>query len=176
MRFPTDRAAMVSKDRLCCPDDHPLVPKTSDCGPPDRLSEWPGFLRKSANRWKGFLGQPLKSRPGDPKSPRCLSCGQASHLGEAFRGDATSGATQLHALCFRPCQPRLYALLNPAPLKFGQSGENMKLKLPCGRRAVDPLPIETNAMPSAWSSSSSVIRCRRLRPSRSSRQQTSTSN
>ena len=94
---------------------------------------------------------------------------QSSSPREILVADPMRPAAEPRTMRPGALQAGLDTLDNPAALEFSDGSENMELQLPAGVVASMPSFNETNV-------SSGVIRCSRFLPSRSSFQQTSTSN
>jgi hypothetical protein len=158
--------------------DSDLSRKQMIAGRDGSAAESTDLPRKSGGAFRRFLGhaRPMHDRARYPQGPRRVPHGQVpgSHdIGqrqirrrtpESLAGRTDAGEASAHP--FRDARP----------LKFGEGARTCNCSRPAAVVQSIPSPSDTNGMPTACTSSSSVTRCFKLRPRRSNRQTTNTSN
>ena len=125
---------------------------------------------------EGFLGQiPLKGGSGDPEDLGGLTGAQPLHPGPLKPRDDGARAAQRPPPTLGPLEACWTRSTMRAFSNSARAARTWSCKRPAGVVQSMPSPNETNATPNSCSWSRSVTRCFKLRPSRSRRQQTSTS-
>jgi hypothetical protein len=116
------------------------------------------------------------------ETPHAFAADLTEPPGTSIVAGRLGGRPQPFPLSSGSLQSGQHPFPNSFPLELGDGAEDVHLQLAGGRRRVDAFGEADERNPKRLQfieqcgSSSSVITCLRLRPSRSSRQQTSTSN